>query len=150
MGPDRKPRRPVFSERGSFILLQLHRKFMELINTFFKALMLLYVVLHEPRLRKKRSSGFLTMFDTNRPVQLQKMIRDLKFCIQEIEGLYYPSSENKGADQLLGYREADLRLLFSHMQKAGFLRTWLTWWRRTQGKPHPLDGRPLPCQICIP
>ena len=28
------------------------------------------------------------------------------------EALYYPSSENKGADQLRGYREADLRLCF--------------------------------------
>ena len=27
-------------------------------------------------------------------------------------GLYYPYSENKGADQLCGYREADLRLCF--------------------------------------
>ena len=26
--------------------------------------------------------------------------------------LYYPCSENKGADQLRGYREADLRLCF--------------------------------------
>ena len=26
--------------------------------------------------------------------------------------MYYPSSENKGADQLHGYREADLRLCF--------------------------------------
>ena len=26
--------------------------------------------------------------------------------------MYYPSSENKGADQLRGYREADLRLCF--------------------------------------
>ena len=32
----------------------------------------------------------------------------------------YPSSENKGADQLRGYRAADLRL-FSHMQNVGFL-----------------------------
>ena len=30
----------------------------------------------------------------------------------EGEVLYYPSSENKGADQLLGNREADLRLCF--------------------------------------
>ena len=29
-----------------------------------------------------------------------------------MEELYYPSSENKGADQLRGYREADLRLCF--------------------------------------
>ena len=26
--------------------------------------------------------------------------------------MYYPSSEKKGADQLRGYREADLRLCF--------------------------------------
>ena len=26
--------------------------------------------------------------------------------------MYYPFSENKGADQLRGYREADLRLFF--------------------------------------
>ena len=41
-----------------------------------------------------------------------------------MEGLYYLCSENKGADQLRGYREADLRL-FSHVQKAGFLTTRL-------------------------
>ena len=29
-----------------------------------------------------------------------------------MEGLYYPYSENKGADQLRGQREADLRLCF--------------------------------------
>ena len=28
------------------------------------------------------------------------------------EELYYPCSENKGTDQLRGYREADLRLYF--------------------------------------
>ena len=31
--------------------------------------------------------------------------------------MYYPGSENNGADQLRGYREADLRLCFSQMQK---------------------------------
>ena len=40
------------------------------------------------------------------------MARGLKFCIKKEEVLYYPSSENKGADQLRGYREADLRLCF--------------------------------------
>ena len=53
------------------------------------------------------------------------MARGLKFGILEVEGLYYPCSENKGADQLCGYRTADLRLCFSHMQKAGFLITRL-------------------------
>ena len=48
--------------------------------------------------------------DTNWPVQAQKQARSLKFRIEVEEELYYPSSENKGADQLRGYREADLRL----------------------------------------
>ena len=38
--------------------------------------------------------------------------------------MHYLCSENKGADQLCGYRTADLRLCFSHMQKKnGFLMT---------------------------
>ena len=49
---------------------------------------------------------------TNRSVQLQKMVRSMKFWIQEEEKLYYPSSENKGADQLRSNCEADLRLCF--------------------------------------
>ena len=60
---------------------------------------------------------------TNRAVQAQKMVRGLKFWIKEVEGLYYLCSENKDADQLRGYCEADLRLCFSHMQKSGFLTT---------------------------
>ena len=50
--------------------------------------------------------------DTNRAVQAQKQARSSKFRIRVEEELYYPSSENKGADQLRGYREADLRLCF--------------------------------------
>ena len=50
--------------------------------------------------------------DTNRAVQAQKMARSLKFWIYKVEKLYYPSSENKGTDQLRGNREADLRLCF--------------------------------------
>ena len=55
---------------------------------------------------------FLTWADTNQAVQLQKMARGLKFWIKKVEGLHYLCSENKGADQLRGYREADLRLCF--------------------------------------
>ena len=34
--------------------------------------------------------------------------------------------ENRGADQLCGYCTSDLHLdLFSHMQNAGFLMTWV-------------------------
>ena len=50
--------------------------------------------------------------DTNRAVQSHKIVRDLKLWIYEVEGLYNQCSENKGADQLRGYREADLRLCF--------------------------------------
>ena len=49
---------------------------------------------------------------TNQAVQSQKQARSLKFRISVEEELYYSSSENKGADQLRGYREADLRLCF--------------------------------------
>ena len=52
------------------------------------------------------------MSHTNRAVQPHKMARGLKFRIKKVEGLYYPCSENKGADQLRGHREADLRLCF--------------------------------------
>ena len=76
----------------------------------------------EPRSEKKRSSGFPTRPDTNRAVQSQKMARGLKFRIQEEEGLYYLCSENKGADQLRGYREADLRLCFRICKKPVFSR----------------------------
>ena len=34
--------------------------------------------------------------------------------------MYYLSSESKGTHQLRGYRKADLRLLFLHMQKKTF------------------------------
>ena len=54
----------------------------------------------------------MTRSDTNQAVQLLEMARGLKFCIKEEEVLYYPSSENKGTDQLRGYCEADLRLYF--------------------------------------
>ena len=75
---------------------------------------LMYFVRYEPREKSSEnwSSGFLTRSDTNRAVQSQKMARGLKFRIYEEEVLYYPCSENKGADQLCGHREADLRLCF--------------------------------------
>ena len=76
------------------------------------------------RIMRKPTFWFPTWSDTNRAVQSQKMARGLKFRIYEVEGLCYPSSENKGTDQLRGYREADLRLCML-MQKAGFLITRL-------------------------
>ena len=50
------------------------------------------------------------------------MSRGLKFRIEEEEGLYYPCSENKGADQLRGNREADLHLCFRICKKPVFSR----------------------------
>ena len=61
---------------------------------------------------RKPSFWFSTRSDTNRAEQSQKMARGLKFGIWKVEGLYHLCSENKGADQLRGYREADLRLCF--------------------------------------
>ena len=52
----------------------------------------------------------------------KKMARTLKFRIWKAEGLYYPSGENKGADQLRGYRKADLRLCFRICKNPVFSR----------------------------
>ena len=60
----------------------------------------------------KPTFWFSTLSDTNQAVQLQKIARGLKFRIYKVEGSYYLCSEDKGADQLRGYREADLRLCF--------------------------------------
>ena len=74
---------------------------------------------------RKPTMWILTRSDTNQADQPLEMARGLKFCIKEGEGLYYPSSENKGADQLRGYHEADLRHCFRILQNVGFLMTRL-------------------------
>ena len=61
---------------------------------------------------RKPTMWILTRSDTNQAVQPLERARGLKFCILEVEVLYYPSSEKKDADQLRGYREADLHLCF--------------------------------------
>ena len=63
-------------------------------------------------LMRKPVFGFPTRSDTNWSVQQQKMARGLKFWIKEVEGLHYLCSENKGADQLCGYRKADQICVF--------------------------------------
>ena len=50
------------------------------------------------------------------------MARGLKFRIQKVEGLYYPCSENKDADQLRSYCAADLRLCFRIYKNPVFSR----------------------------
>ena len=82
------------------LLATIHHVFTSLVNTATK-----------PHMRKP-TFWYLTWSDTNQAVQLQKMVRGLKFCIEKVEGLNYRCRENKDADQLRGYHEADLRLCF--------------------------------------
>ena len=72
---------------------------------------------------RKPTILILTRSDTNQAVQPLKMARGWKFWIKEVEGLYYPSSENKGADQLRGYSEADLHLCFRICKALVFSRS---------------------------
>ena len=67
---------------------------------------------HISRVMRKQTFWFATWSDTNQAVQPQKMASGLKFRIEKVEGLHYLCSKNKGADQLRGYREADLHLCF--------------------------------------
>ena len=71
---------------------------------------------------ENRSSGFPTRSDTHPAAQLLHEERDLKFQIKEVEGLYYPCSENKGADQFRGTAKliyvfvlAYAKIWFSHV-----------------------------------
>ena len=69
----------------------------------------------------------LNRSNTNQAVQPLNIGRGMKFYIEEVEVLYYPSSESKGTEQLSSYREADLRLFFSRMQIDGFLTQGLNY-----------------------
>ena len=57
---------------------------------------------------------------TNNLGFLTRLTRDLKIWLEVEEELYYPSSENKGADQLCSYCTAALRLFFSSKHFVGF------------------------------
>ena len=69
---------------------------------------------------RKLMFWFPTWSNTNQAVQPHKMARGLKFRIGQVEVLYYLCSENKGADQLRGYHEADLGLCFRICKKPVF------------------------------
>ena len=56
-------------------------------------------------MREKRSN-------TNQPIHPKKKARIIKFWLYVEEELYYPCSENKGADQLRSYCKAGLRICF--------------------------------------
>ena len=60
---------------------------------------------------RKPTMWFPNRSYTNQAVQAQAMAKRLEILdLEEVEELYYPCSKNKGADQLLGYHKADLRL----------------------------------------
>ena len=67
------------------------------------------------------------------------MARGLKFRTYVVKGLYYPYSENKGAVQLRGYREADLRLCFRICKKPVFSRRGSTYPDFYNGPGHVLS-----------
>ena len=73
------------------------------------------------------STEFSTRSSTKQAVQTQKLARGLKFLTKEVEGMHYPCSENKGTAQQRGYREADSTSLFTHKQKADFLKMRIKW-----------------------
>ena len=56
--------------------------------------------------------GLIIKVERARALKLEKVDRGWKFWIKKVEELYYPCSENKGADQLRSYCEADLCLCF--------------------------------------
>ena len=60
---------------------------------------------------RKPTIWFQNRSDSNLAVQTQKKVRRLNFCFKKEEEVF-PCSENKGADQLRSYCEADLRLCF--------------------------------------
>ena len=63
-------------------------------------------------------SGSYRSLVTRKPVfgvsESHKMVRGSKFRIYEEEGLYYPCSENKGADQLRGFAKLICVFVFAY------------------------------------
>ena len=62
------------------------------------------------------STGRPTRSDTNQVVQSQKMSKDWKFLIKEVDRLHYLCSKNKGGDQLPSNHAADLCLCFAYVK----------------------------------
>ena len=98
----------------------LHTKFRRNLPFLFRRRRIFKGFYHMSRVMRKQTFWFPTCSDTNQAVQLQKMAKGLKFQTKKVEGSYYPFSENKGADQLRGCCEADLRLFFWAYAKCWF------------------------------
>ena len=88
-----------------------------------------------PLSQENLSPGFATWLDSNRPAQIQKLARGLKFWIQKLEVLYYLFIEQQRCWSDCADAQADLRLCCSHRAITGFLVTrliqrcvtWLKW-----------------------
>ena len=114
----------VFSYRkAGFLMTRLKLQYKNLLQTFANnngayrpALWcrLVFIIkirswfLYEPRREKTCLWGFEPGPTQARLYSHRRWLRGLKFWIKEIEGFYYPCSENKDADQLSRYSEADL------------------------------------------
>ena len=75
---------------------------------------------YEPRCENNGPRGFRPGPTQTGLYNYRRWLEARNFEILGVERLYYPSSENKGADQLRGYREADLRLWFPICKKPVF------------------------------
>ena len=71
------------------------------------------------------ATGFPTRSHTNQHVQSQKVARSWEFWIYEEQGLHYPSSKNKGTEQLCSYCTAVQHLCFCIGKNSSFLIAWL-------------------------
>ena len=57
---------------------------------------------------------FATRVDSNRPAQLMRLARVLKFWLQQVEVLHYPGSEQQRCWSDCADAQADLRVLFTY------------------------------------
>ena len=65
----------------------------------------------------KPALWILSRSDTNQALHLLEMAGGLKFCIKEEEVLCYPSSENKGADQLRDIAKLICAFVFTYAKR---------------------------------
>ena len=70
-----------------------------MVQYFDTLLLMLFYMLYLSRLVGKPTMWFSNRSDTNQAAQSQKQARSLKFRLKEEEEVYYPCSENKGAER---------------------------------------------------
>ena len=85
------------------------------------------IILNEPVHEKTNNLGFRPGLTQTSLYSHRSMLEASNFGFTKKKDTYYPCSENKGAYELRGYREADLRLYFrpSTMYFVAFLMQWL-------------------------